>query len=74
MLQKKAVLESCIEQLEILAPPATEVAPDQYCFHPEIELVSGQLYRNGHYKQAAFEAYVRVIEEVRTRSGLNLDG
>jgi uncharacterized protein (TIGR02391 family) len=71
---RKAVLESIIEQLEILAPPAAQVAPGQYQFHPEIERVSGQLYRDGHYKQAALEAYIRVIEEVRARSGLVLDG
>jgi uncharacterized protein (TIGR02391 family) len=74
MLRRKAVLESCIEQLEILAPPAAQAAKDQYRFHPDIERVSGQLYRDGHYKQAALEAYIRVIEEVKARSGLNLDG
>jgi len=72
--RRKALLESFIEQLEILAPPAAQVAPGQYQFHPEIERVGGQLYRDGHYKQAALEAYIRVIEEVRARSGLNLDG
>jgi hypothetical protein len=39
---KRAVLESCIEQLEILAPPIAQVAPGQYVFHAEIEGVSGQ--------------------------------
>lgn len=71
---RKAILESVIEQLEILAPPAAQVAPGQYQFHPEIERVSGELYRDGHYKQAALEAYIRVIEEVKARSGLALDG
>lgn len=71
---KKAILESAIEQLEILAPPAAQVADGQYRFHAEIERVSGGLFRDGHYKSAAFEAYVRVIEEVKTRSGLPLDG
>jgi uncharacterized protein (TIGR02391 family) len=74
MLKKKAALESCIEQLEILAPPAAQVAAGQYQFHAEIERVSGHLFRDGHYKQAAFEAYVRVIEEVKRRSELSLDG
>jgi uncharacterized protein (TIGR02391 family) len=71
---RKALLEACIEQLETLAPPAAQVAPGQYRFHPEIERVSGQLFRDGHYKQAAFEAYIRVIEEVKARSGLHDDG
>lgn len=71
---RKALLQAYIEQLEILAPPAAMITPDQYRFHPEIERVSGQLYRNGHYKQAALEAYIRVIDEVRCRSGLPHDG
>src|SRR6266568_3084421 len=71
---RKAVLESIIEQLEILAPPAAQVAEGSYEFHPMIAKVSGQLFRDGHYKQAALEAYIRVIDEVKTRSGLTLDG
>ncbi len=73
-LKRKALLESFIEQLELLAPPAVQAAPGQYQFHSEIERVSGQLYRDGHYKQGALEAYIRVIEEVKTRSGLDDDG
>ena len=71
---RKALLAAYVEQLAILAPPAAATAADQYRFHAEIERVSGQLYRDGHYKQAALEAYIRVIEEVRSRSGLALDG
>lgn len=74
MFRRKGVLESCIEQLELLAPPAAQVAEGQYRFHPEIERVSGDLFQDGHYKQAALEAYIRVIEEVKTRTRLNLDG
>jgi uncharacterized protein (TIGR02391 family) len=74
MATKKAILESCLDQLHILAPPIAQVAPDQYQFHPEIERVSGDLFRDGHFKQAAFEAYIRVIDEVRQRSELALDG
>src|SRR5216684_5240511 len=72
--RRKALLESFIEQLEILAPPAAAGSQVQYRFHPEIERVSGQLFRDGHYKQAALEAYIRVIDEVRAKSGLALDG
>ncbi len=46
----------------------------EYALHPEIEHVSGALYRDGHYKQAVLEAYIRVIAEVKKRSGLLLDG
>jgi len=74
--QKKryAPLEAYLEQLKDLAPPAAATAPDQYRFHPEIERVSGQLYRDGHYKQAALEAYIKVIDEVKAKSGLTADG
>ena len=72
--KRKALLEAIVEQLQDLAPPSAATAPDQYRFHPEIERVAGQLYRDGHYKAAALEAYIRVIEEVRTKSGLALAG
>ena len=55
--------------MEEAARPVSVVAPQAYSFHPEIEKVSGALLRDGHFKSAAFEAYVRVIEEVKTRSG-----
>jgi uncharacterized protein (TIGR02391 family) len=73
-MKRKALLLSYIEQLQDLVPPVAGVAPDQYRFHSEIERVSGQLYRDGHYKHAALEAYIRVINEVKARSGLSLDG
>jgi uncharacterized protein (TIGR02391 family) len=72
--RRKAILESIVEQLEILAPPAAQVASGQYQFHPEIERVSGNLFRDGHYKQAALEAYIRVIDEVKRKSGIGDDG
>jgi uncharacterized protein (TIGR02391 family) len=51
-----------------------QTPPKLYRFHSEIERVSGELFRDGHYKQAALEAYIRVIEEVKTKSGLRVDG
>jgi hypothetical protein len=72
--QRKAILESSIEQLQILAPPAASVAVGQYRFHAEIERVSGDLFRDGHYTQAALAAFIRVIDEVKRRSRVNLDG
>jgi uncharacterized protein (TIGR02391 family) len=72
--KRKALLNAYVEQLRDLAPPSARTAPDQYVFHSEIERVSGQLYRDGHYKQAALEAYIRVIEQVRTVSGIADDG
>ncbi|MCL4852902.1 MAG: TIGR02391 family protein [Bryobacteraceae bacterium] len=61
--------------------PAAVLAPEAYRLHSEIEKVSGALLRDGHFKSAAFEAYVRVIEEVKSRAanptdreGRGLDG
>ena len=36
--------------------------------------MSGELFRDGHFKQAALEAYIRVIDEVKQVSGLPDDG
>jgi uncharacterized protein (TIGR02391 family) len=72
--KRKAILESIIEQLQMLAPPAAQTAPEQYRFHPEIETVSGELFRDGHYREAALNAYIRVIEEVKAKSGIADDG
>ena len=67
-------MESCIEQLEVLAPPAAAAAVGQYRFHAEIEPVGSDLFRDGHYTQAALAAYICVIEAVKRKSRLNLDG
>jgi uncharacterized protein (TIGR02391 family) len=73
-LQRKALLEGFIEQLNDLAPPSARTAPDAYSLHSEIERVSGALYRNGHYKSAVLEAYIRVIEQVKVVSKIQDDG
>jgi uncharacterized protein (TIGR02391 family) len=74
LTQQRGIVESSIEQLEILSPPSASMPVGNYSFHAEIERVSGPLFRDGHFKQAALEAYIRVIDEVKTRSNLALDG
>jgi uncharacterized protein (TIGR02391 family) len=71
---RSALLEAIIEQLRDLAPPAAVVHPQEYSFHPEIQRVSGQLLRDGHFKHAALEAYICVINAVREKVRLDLDG
>lgn len=71
---RKALLQGFVEQLEDLAPPSARTAPDRYTFHSEIERVGGDLYRNGHYKSAALESYIRVIRQVRDISRIDDDG
>lgn len=71
---RKALLESYAEQLRDLAASSTIAAENEYRLHEAIERCSGQLLRDGHYKQAAFEAYICVIEAVKAKSKLRLDG
>jgi uncharacterized protein (TIGR02391 family) len=71
---RSGLLLGFVEQLQDLAPPSVTAAQDQYNFHSEIERVSGGLHRDGHYKQAALEAYIRVIDQVKSTSGLFEDG
>ncbi len=43
--------------------------------HPRVKAVSGDLYSDGHYAQAVFEAYKAVVNHVKSISGItNLDG
>jgi len=75
MGNRRALLNAYIEQLEDGIPPAIATGIEQYRFHSEIERVSSQLLRDGHYKSAALEAYIRVIEEVKSRTQRSdLDG
>ncbi|SRR6266851_2822815 len=72
---QKALLNAFVEQLEDGIPPGIATAVDQYRFHSAIDTVSGNLLRDGHYKQAALEAFICVIQQVKTRSGrADLDG
>jgi uncharacterized protein (TIGR02391 family) len=70
---RRALLEAYIEQLQDGLTPRVLSTPD-YRLHPEIERVSGKLLRDGHFKQAASEAFIRVINEVKARSSLAKDG
>ena len=75
LANRKALLAAFLEQLNDSIPPAIATGVDQYRFHTAIEEVSGALLRDGHYKQAALEAYIRVIDEVKRRVAVpELDG
>jgi uncharacterized protein (TIGR02391 family) len=72
-VKRRAILEAYVEQLKDgLTPPV--LATPNYRLHPEIESVSGELLRDGHYKQAALEAYICVINKVKYHSGLDMEG
>ena len=72
---RRALLTAFIEQIDDTVVTPSDASTDQYRFHSEIEKVSHRLFRDGHYKQAALEAYIRVIQEVKKRVALpDLDG
>ncbi len=67
------VPQGTVHRAEPFVPAQTADATHQ--FHREIERVSGKLFRDGHYRNAALDAYIRVIDEVKRRSGrVDLDG
>ncbi|MGO8818281.1 MAG: TIGR02391 family protein [Terriglobia bacterium] len=66
--------KSCSEPATAKRNSPVQMPPELYRLHPEIQRVSGGLYSDGHFKQAALEAYIRVINEVKTKSGIADDG
>jgi len=68
--KRKALLHIYVEQLQDLAPPRVATGPDFYMLHPEIDLVSSDLYREGHFTQAVQAASLRVMDEVKRASGI----
>lgn len=72
--KRKALLEAYVEQLEQLSLPPARPAERLHRLHSEIERVSWKLYTEGNFKHAAFEAYIRVINAVKEKSTLPLDG
>ncbi len=45
-----------------------------YSYHPEIQRVSGQLFKEGNFRQAVLDAFIQVIHTVRAKTGLPNDG
>src|SRR5262249_17401769 len=41
--------------------------------HPRVIAVAGQLYHDGHYREAILNAYIALVEEVKRRTGLSAD-
>lgn len=48
--------------------------PGAYAFHSEIEKVSGQLFREGNFRQAVLDAFIHLIAAVKERTGLPYEG
>lgn len=39
--------------------------------HPLVQQTAGQLYKDGHYRQAILDTYIMLVEEVKKKSGRN---
>ncbi len=60
---------------EILQPIDDKLHPfDERNIHPELAKVTRQLFDNGHYSQATFEAYKSLDKKVAKISGLHESG
>ena len=69
-------LRAAYKQQESLPPPPPPPpAIDVIRLHPRIKAVSTELFKNGHYRQAIFQACLALNEAVQQRSGRDdLDG
>jgi uncharacterized protein (TIGR02391 family) len=71
--QRKAVLESCIEQLEILAPPAAPESSGsrtaQIGIHPQIWAKCEDLYEAGALAEAVEKSFKIVRDQLRALTG-----
>jgi uncharacterized protein (TIGR02391 family) len=54
------------------AKPTSDAHPSEW--HPEIENVSRELFHDSHYREAVLNSYIRVIEAVKQKSGIQDDG
>jgi uncharacterized protein (TIGR02391 family) len=68
LARRRALLRESLFSLEHLSSRPFE--SEGYALHSEIEKVSGKVFRDGHFREAAFNAYVSVIEEVKAKTGL----
>ena len=57
------------EELNLPIPRAVDPVGD-YAFHPEIERVSGDLFREGNFRQAVLDAFIHLISVVKRRAAL----
>jgi hypothetical protein len=71
LLQKKAVLESAVEQLQMLQPtvprPAQQQTPTG--LHPHIEARCGALYASGAFAEAVEKSFKVVRDRLRELTG-----
>ena len=70
LLQKKAVLESCIEQLQLLQPSAAPVAETEHAgLHPQIRSKCVALYASGAFAEAVEKSFKVVRDRLRSLTG-----
>jgi uncharacterized protein (TIGR02391 family) len=73
LLQKKAALESCIEQLQLLQPPPTTASivaeTGRVGLHPQIRLKCEALYASGAFAEAVEKSFKVVRDRLRNLTG-----
>jgi uncharacterized protein (TIGR02391 family) len=71
LLQKKAVLESAIEQIQMLQPTVPRPAQQQVStgLHPHIESRCGALYASGAFAEAVEKSFKVVRDRLRDLTG-----
>jgi len=74
----RQALQARIYEKELESQPANrrmpKPSPQANEWHPEIEKVSRDLFHDGHYREAVLNSYIRVIEAVKQKSGIQDDG
>ena len=40
-------------------------------WHPTVQRIAGELYKNGHYRQAILDTYISVVDSVKVKSGMH---
>jgi len=72
-LQAK-IYEKQLESQPVNKRPTKPANQHENQWHPEIEKVSRHLFEDGHYREAVLNSYIRVIEVVKEKSGIQDDG
>ena len=74
MLGNKKIAGADAEQSGTMSSATALDPPGGYDYHPEIKSVSEKLWRQGHFRQAVLDSFIKVIETVKERSGLQYEG
>jgi uncharacterized protein (TIGR02391 family) len=71
---RNQLISKLIEKRQILVPNTneiyqTDIASELVNLHPLVQKTAGELYNNGHYRQAILDTYIALVEVVKIKSG-----